>query len=168
MLQNNFNLNDKKVNYLIHGQPLCYKYEIPNAWFVIIRYENELEHNFERLKWLKKKYYFRKNKGVFKNYTNAYSPKINFYCFGFGIWKIVKKFRINFVNVKLPDVEIKEIPLKIESRFQIKKPLLRFEINKSIFPKPFFKKNTFSILNKECKIKACNDYQEYKQNYKTN
>ena len=168
MSQEKFIMNDKKVNYLIHGQPLSYRYEIPNAWFVVIRYENELAHNFERLKWFKKKYYFKKNKGVFENYTNSYSPKIEFYCFGFGIWKIVKHFKVNFVNVKLPDLEIKEVPLKLESRFQIKKPLLRFEINKIIFSKTFFKKNTFSILNKECKIKVCNDYEEYKQNYKTN
>jgi hypothetical protein len=133
MAQNNFNLNDKKVNYLIHGQPLSYKYEIPNAWFVIIRYENQLVHNFERVKWLKKRYYLKKNKGIFENYTNAYSPKITFYCFGFGIWKIEKNFKVNFVNVKLPDLEIKEAPVKLNAIFTIKKPLLRFEINKRIF-----------------------------------
>ena len=168
MSENKFKINDKKVNYLIHGQPLSYRYEIPNAWFVVIRYENELAHNFERLKWLKKKYYLKKNKGVFENYTNANSPKIIFYCFGFGIWKITKNYKVNFVNVKLPDLEIKEMPLKLGSRFQIKKPLLRFEINKRIFSKTFFQKNTFTISNQECKITAYNDYEIYKQNYKTN
>ena len=168
MSQEKFIMNDKKVNYLIHGQPLSYKYGIPKAWFVVIRYENELAHNFERLKWLKKKYYLKKNKGVFENYTNANSPKIIFYCFGFGIWKIIKNYKVNFVNVKLPDLEIKEMPLKLGSRFQIKKPLLRFEINKRIFSKTFFKKNTFTISNKEFKIIAHNDYEIYKQNYKTN
>jgi hypothetical protein len=156
------------VNYLIHGQLLSFKYEIPDAWFVVIKYENELAHNFERLKWLKKKYYLRKNKGVFENFTNAYSPLIEFYCFGFGIWKIVKKLRINFINVASPDLKIKNLPLKMESRFQIKKPLLHFEISKKIFSKIFFRKNTFSILNNECRISQYNDYQEYKQNYKIN
>ena len=165
---NKFLLNNNLENYLIHGQRLSYRYEIPNAWFVVIRYENELAHNFERLKWLKKKYYLKKNKGVFENYTNANSPKIIFYCFGFGIWKITKNYKVNFVNVKLPDLEIKEVPLKLESRFQIKKPLLRFEINKRIFSKTFFQKNTFTISNQECKITAYNDYEIYKQNYKTN
>jgi len=168
MSQNKFLLNNNLENYLIHGQLLSYRYEIPKAWFVIIRYENELAHNFERLKWFKKKYYFKKNKGVFENYTNSYSSKITFYCFGFSIWKIVKNFKVNFVNVKLPDLEIKEVPLKLESRFQIKKILLHFEINKKNFSKTFFKKNTFSILNKEVKIAAYNDYDKYKQNYKTN
>ncbi len=168
MPQNKFNINDKKVNYLIHGQPLSYKYEIPDAWFIIIRYENELAHNFERLKWLKKKYYFKKNKGVFENFTNAYSPLIEFYCFGIGIWKIEKKLKVNFINVASPDLKIKELPFKMKSRFQIKKPLLNFEINKRIFSKTFFKKNTFSILNTEVKIAAYNDYDKYKQNYKTN
>jgi hypothetical protein len=168
MSQNKFLLNNNLENYLIHGQPLSYKYEIPNALFVVIKYENELEHNFERLKWYKKKYYFKKNKGVFENYTNAYSPKINFYCFGFGIWKIEKKIKVNFFNVKLPNLEIKEESLKLITKFKIKKPLLRFEINKTIFSKTFFQKHTFSILNKECKIRAYNDYKEYKQNYKTN
>ena len=168
MSQNKFLLNNNLENYLIHGQPLSHRYEIPKAWFVIIRYENELAHNFERLKWLKKKYYLKKNKGVFENYTNANSPKIIFYCFGFGIWKITKNYKVNFVNVKLPDLEIKEVPLKLGSRFQIKKPLLRFEINKRIFSKTFFQKNTFTISNQECKITAYNDYEIYKQNYKTN
>ena len=115
MSQNKFLLNNNLENYLIHGQPLCYRYEIPTARLVVIRYENELAHNFERLKWFKKKYYFKKNKGVFENYTNSYSPKIEFYCFGFGIWKIVKNFKVNFVNVKLPDLEIKEVPTKPSS-----------------------------------------------------
>lgn len=168
MSQEKFIMNDKKVNYLIHGQPLSYRYEIPNAWFVVIRYENQLVHNFERLKWYKKKYYFKKNKGVFENYTNAYSSKIIFYCFGFGIWKIEKKFKVNFVNVKLSDTEIREVPLKLNTIFTIKKPLLRFEINKRSYFKTFFKKNTFSILNKEWKVRAYNNYEEYKQNYKTN
>ena len=168
MSQNKFLLNNNLENYLIHGQPLSYRYEIPKAWFVVIRYENELAHNFERLKWFKKKYYFKKNKGVFENYTNSYSPKIEFYCFGFGIWKIVKNFKVNFVNVKLPDLEINEVPLKLESRFQIKKTLLHFEINKRFFSKTFFKKNTFLVLNTEVKIAAYNDYDKYKQDYKTN
>lgn len=168
MYQNKFLLNNNLENYLIHGQHLAYRYEIPNAWFVIIKYENQLVHNFERVKWLKKKYYLKKNKGIFENYTNAYSPEITFYCFGFAIWKIVKNFKVNFVNVKLPYLEIKEKPLKLESRLQIKKPLLRFEINKMIFSKTFFQKNTFTISNKECKIIAYNDYEIYKQNYKTN
>lgn len=168
MPQNRFNINDKKVNYLIHGQLLSYRYEIPDAWFIIIRYENELAHNFERLNWLKKKYYFKKNKGVFENFTNAYSPLIEFYCFGFGIWKIEKKLKVNFINVALPDLKIKELPFKMKSRFQIKKPLLHFEINKKIFSKTFFKKNTFSILNKECKMLDYNDYDKYKKDYKTN
>ena len=93
MSQEKFIMNDKKVNYLIHGQPLSYKYEIPKAWFVVIRYENELVHNSERLKWFKKKYYLKKNNGVFENFTNAYSPIITFYCFGFGIWKFTKNFK---------------------------------------------------------------------------
>ena len=168
MSENKFKINDKKVNYLIHGQPLSYRYEIPNAWFVVIRYENELAHNFERLKWFKKKYYFKKNKGVFENYTNSYSPKIEFYCFGFGIWKIVKNFKVNFVNVKLPDLEIKQASLKLTSKFKIKKPLLYLEINKRSFSKTFFKKNTFPVLNTEVKIAAYNDYEKYKQDYKTN
>ena len=168
MLQNKFLLNNNLENYLIHGQPLSYRYEIPAAWFVVIKYENELSHNFERLKWLKKKYYFKKNKGIFENFTNAYSPTIEFYCFGFGIWKIVKKFKVNFVNVKLSDIEIREVPLKLNIIFTIKKPLLRFEINKRSFLKTFLKKNTFLILNKEWKISAYNDYEKYKQNYKTN
>ena len=161
MSQNKFLLNNNLENYLIHGQQLSYRYEIPNAWFVIIKYENQLVHNFERVKWFKKKYYFKKNKGVFENYTNSYS-------FGFGIWKIVKNFKVNFVNVKLPDLEIKEVPLKLESRFQIKKILLHFEINKRSFLKTFLKKNTFSILNTEVKIAAYNDYDKYKKDYKTN
>ena len=163
-----FNINDNKVNYLIHGQMLSYKYEIPDAWFVVIRYENELKHNIERLKWFKKKYYFKKNKGVFKNYTNSYSPKITFYCFGFGIWKFTKYFKVNFVNVILPDLEIKEVPLKMKSRFQIKKPILNLEINKMMFAKTSFKNDTFCILNKECKIIAFDDYEKYKQDFKTN
>ena len=168
MSQEKFIMNDKKVNYLIHGQPLSYKYEIPKAWFVVIRYENELVHNWERLKWFKKKYYLKKNKGVFENFTNSNSPKIEFYCFGFGIWKIVKDFKVNFVNVKLPDIEIKEVPLKLEYQFQIKKTLLNFEINKQIFSKIFIIKNSFTITNKECKIIAYNDYEQFKQDYKTN
>ena len=168
MSQNKFLLNNNLENYLINGQLLSYRYEIPNAWFVIIKYENQLVHNFERVKWLKKKYYLKKNKGIFENYTNAYSPKITFYCFGFGIWKIVKNFKINFVNVKLPDLEIKEASVKLNTIFTIKKPLLRFEINKRSFLKTFLKKNTFLILNKEWKISAYNDYEKYKQNYKTN
>jgi hypothetical protein len=168
MSQNKFLLNNNLENYLIHGQPLSYKYEIPNAWFVVIKYENELERNFERLKWYKKKYYFKKNKGVFENYTNAYSPIVTFYCFGFGIWKIVKNFKVNFVNVKLPNLEIKETSLKLTPKFKIKKPLLHFDINKKIFAKTFFKKNTFPVLNREVKIAAYNDYEKYKQDYKTN
>lgn len=168
MSQNKFLLNNNQENYLIHGQPLSYRYEIPNAWFVVIRYENELTHNFERLKWIKKKYYFKKNKGVFENYTNSYSPKIEFYCFGFGIWKFTKNFKVNFVNVKLPEIEIKEVPLKLNYQLQIKKTFVRLEINKRIFLKTFFKKNTFSVLNKECKIIANNDYAIFKQKYKTN
>ena len=168
MAQNKFLLNNNLENYLIHGQTLTYRYEIPNAWFVVIKYENELALNFERLKWWKKKYYFKKNKGVFENYTNAYSPKIIFYCFGFGIWKIEKRFMVNFFNVKLPDLEIKELPLKIDTKFKTKKNLVRFEINKRIFSKTFFKQITFSIKNKEFKVTAYNDYEEYKQNYKTN
>ena len=167
MAQNNFNLNNKKVNYLIHGQSLSYKYEIPNAWFVVIKYENELAHNFERLKWLKKKYYFKKNRGVFENFTNAFSPKITFYCFGLGIWKITKNLKVNFVNVKLPFFEIKEEPLKMAASFQIKKALLDFDINRRFFSKTFFSKNNFSILNKECRIVAYNDYEEYKKYYQT-
>ena len=66
MSQEKFIMNDKKVNYLIHGQPLSYKYEIPKAWFVVIRYENELVHNWERLKWFKKKYYLKKIKVFLK------------------------------------------------------------------------------------------------------
>ena len=65
MSQNKFLLNNNLENYLIHGQQLSYRYEIPNAWFVIIKYENQLAHNFERVKWLKKKYYIKKNKDVF-------------------------------------------------------------------------------------------------------
>ena len=161
-------INNKIVNYLIHGQPLSYKYRIPGALFVVIKYENEIIHNWERFKWFKKKYYFKKNNGVFNNFTNAYSPKITFYCFGFGIWKFTKNLKVNFVNVKLPDIEIREVPLKLNTIFTIKKPLLRFEINKRIFSKTFLKKNNFSILNKEWKVRTFNDYEEYKQNYKTN
>lgn len=168
MSKERFECNNREANYLIHGQPLSYKYEIPNAWFVVIRYENELAHNFERLKWFKKKYYLKKNKGVFENYTNANSPKIIFYCFGFGIWKIIKKFKVNFVNVKLLDLEIKEVPLKMENQFKIYKPSLNFKIKKSFFSKIFFNKNTFLIVNNKCKIIAYNDYEQYKQNYKTN
>jgi hypothetical protein len=168
MSQNKFLLNNNLENYLIHGQLLSYRYEIPNAWFVIIKYENQLVHNSERVKWFKKRYYIKKNKGIFENYTNAYSPKITFYCFGFGIWKIVKNFKVNFVNVKLPDLEIKEAPVKLNTIFTIKKSSLYFEINKKIFSKTFFTKNIFLIKNKECKIIAYNDYKEYKQNYKTN
>jgi hypothetical protein len=96
---------------------------------------------------------------VFENYTNAYSPKIIFYCFGFGIWKIEKRFKVNFFNVKLPDLEIKELPLKIDTKFKTKKNLVRFEINKRIFSKTFFRKNNFSIKNKEFKFTAYNDYE---------
>ena len=168
MPQNKFLLNNNLENYLIHGQHLSYRYEIPNAWFVVIRYENELAHNFERLKWFKKKYYFKKNKGVFENYTNSYSPKIEFYCFGFGIWKIVKNFKVNFVNVKLPDLEIKESPLIMDTKFKIKKTLIHFKIKKSFFSKTFLKKNTFSVSNTEFKIIALHDYEQFKKYYKTN
>lgn len=168
MSNSKFLLNNKLRNYLIHGQPLYYKYEIPNAWFVVIRYENELAHNYERLKWLKKKYYFKKNRGVFENFTNAYSPIIEFYCFGFGFWKITKNFKVNFVNVKLPDLEIKCEPLKLENQFGINKPLLNFNIKKSNFSNIFFNKNTFSILSNEYKIKDFNDFEKYNQDYKTN
>jgi hypothetical protein len=64
MSQNKFLLNNNLENYLIHGQLLSYRYEIPNAWFVIIKYENQLVHNSERLKWFKKRCYL-KNKVVF-------------------------------------------------------------------------------------------------------
>ena len=70
--------------------------------------------------------------------------------------------------MKLPDLEIKEAPVKLNTIFTIKKPSLYFEINKKIFSKTFFTKNNFLIKNKECKIIAYNDYKEYKQNYKTN
>ena len=50
MPNESFNMNNNAVNYLIHGDLFSYKYEIPAAWFVIIRYESELTHNFERLK----------------------------------------------------------------------------------------------------------------------
>ena len=63
-LKINFLLNNNLENYLIHGQQLSYRYEIPNAWFVIIKYENQLIHNFELVNWFKKKYYL-KNKVVF-------------------------------------------------------------------------------------------------------
>ena len=59
MSNSKFLLNNKLRNYLIHGQTLYYKYEIPNAWFVVIKYKNEIAHNYERLKWLKKKYYLK-------------------------------------------------------------------------------------------------------------
>ena len=57
MSQNKFLLNNNLENYPIHRQQLSYRYEIPNAWFVIIKYENQLVHNFERVKWFKKRYY---------------------------------------------------------------------------------------------------------------
>lgn len=168
MPKQSFLINNKLVNYLIHGQPLSCEYRILGSLFVIIKYENELVHNWERIKWYKKKYYLKKNKGIFNNFTNAYSPRITFYCFGFGIWKITKEFKVNFVNINLPDLEIKELPFKLDTQFQIKKKPIHFGINKRIFSNTFFKKNTFSIQEKECKIKDYNDYELYRQNYKTN
>ena len=70
--------------------------------------------------------------------------------------------------MKLPDIEIKEAPVKLNTIFTIKKPSLRFEINKKIFSKTFFKKNNFLIINKECNLIAVNDYEKYKKDYKTN
>lgn len=163
-----FLINTKIVNYFIHGQPLSIKYEIPKAWIVVIKYENELLHNFERIKWFKKRYYLKRNKGVFENYTNAYYPKITFYCFGFGIWKIVKNFKVNFVNVKLPDLEIKLEPVKPFAKLKIKKASLFFEINKIAFSKKLLTNNNFSIKYNKCMLNAYNDYQEFKQNYRTN
>jgi hypothetical protein len=166
MPKQSFILNNNAVNYLIHGDLFSYKYEIPAAWFVIIRYERELTHNFERLKWWKKKYYLRKNKGVFETYTNAYSPKIEFYCFGLGFWKITKSFKVNFVNVKLPDLKIKVSPFKMENQFKVNHPLLHFKINKPIVSKTRFFNSTFSILNKDVNIINTNDYNKFKQEYK--
>jgi len=168
MPKQSFILKNNAVNYLIHGDLFSYKYEIPAAWFVIIRYETELDHNFERLKWWKKKHYLRKNKGVFEAYTNAYSPKIDFYCFGLGFWKITANFKVNFVNVKSPDFQIKDMPLKKDTLFQLKKPLLHFEINKPILSRTFCHKNTFSIVDNKFKLKDLNDFEQFKQQYKPN
>ena len=166
MPKQSYILNNNAVNYLIHGDLFSYKYVIPAAWFVIIKYESELAHNYERLKWWKKKYYLRKNKGIFENHTNAYSPKIEFYCFGYSFWKITKNFKVNFVNVKLPDFEIKDMTLKKHTLYQLKKPLLHFEINKTIISRIFCHKNTFSIVNNKLKIMDSNDFEQFKQQYK--
>ena len=168
MRKETFLFNNKELNYLIHGQPLSCQYKIPGALFVVVRYEKELNHNTQRLKWLNKKFYFMKSRGVFNTLTNAYSPKIEFYCFGLGIWKITKNLKVNFVNVKLPELKIEDKPLNLQSPFQIKKTRLQFELNKRLFSNLFFKKNTFSTIKKECQIKEYNDYELFKQNYKTN
>ena len=163
-----FIMNNKLVNYLIHGQLVTCRYEIPTAWFVIIQYETELTHNFERSKWWKKKHYLRKNKGVIEYKTNAYSPKIKFYCFGLGIWSITKKFKVNFVNVKTPDFTINQKPLHQKRQFKINRPLLHFEINKPILSKKMNFKNTFSIEHNNFQIKNLNDFELFKQEYKSN
>ena len=75
---------------------------------------------------------------------------------------------MNFVNVKLPNLEIKCEPLKLENQFGINKPLLNFKIKKSNFSNIFFNKNTFSILSNEYKIKDFNDFEKYNQDCKTN
>ena len=168
MRKETFLINNKELNYLIHGQPLSCQYKIPVALFVVVRYEKELNHNTQRLKWLNKKFYFLKSRGVFNTLTNAYSPKIEFYCFGLGIWKIIKNLKVNFVNVKLPDLKIEDKPLNLLSPFQIKTTRLHFELNKRFFSNVVFNKNSFSIIKKECQIKEYNDYELFKQNYKTN
>ena len=166
MPKESFNMNNNAVNYLIHGDLFSYKYEIPAAWFVIIKYESELAHNYERLKWWKKKYYLRKNKGIFKTHTNAYSPKITFYCFGLGIWSITKSFKVNFVNVKTPDLIINNEPLNQKQQFNVNRPFLHFEINKPLVSKARFFNSTFSILNKDVTIINTKDFDKFKQEYK--
>jgi len=110
MPKQSYTLNKKAINYLMHGDLFSYKYEIPAAWFVIIKYETELDHNFERLKWWKKKYYLRKNKGIIEFKINVYSPNIKFYCFGFGMWSITKYFKVNIINVKTPAFIVNQKP----------------------------------------------------------
>jgi hypothetical protein len=166
MPEHSFLINNKVVNYLIHGQPFTFRYQIEKCLFVVIHYNNELVHNRDRVKWLNKKYYIKKSEGVFTNVTNAFQPNITIYCFGFGIWKLKKPLNVNFVNLKTPDLRIKEKKLTINSQLEYRKPRINFELSKNLLSNLVIKNNSMTLLKNEIRLKDIHDFEHFKQNYK--
>lgn len=89
---------------------------------------------FLRLKKFYKKIYFKKNKGIFENLTNSYNPNLKIIALGFGFKVFRFRLKINFMNSKPPEIEVKPIkkPFVAQMKNHLKLPQFSLPaINKS-------------------------------------
>jgi len=89
---------------------------------------------FLRLKKFYKKIYFKKSKGIFENLTNSYNPNLKIIALGFGFKVFRFRLKINFMNSKPPEVEVKAIkkPVVAQINNHFKLPQFRLpSFNKS-------------------------------------
>jgi hypothetical protein len=85
----NFLLNGHNVGYLIHGQVFEMQYKISGCLFVIVSNKG------------KGMLQFRKAQGKYIGLSNAYSPNVSFWAFGFGIKRYTHRLKVNFMNTKI-------------------------------------------------------------------
>jgi len=96
-----FKLNKNPVNYLIHGQPMNYRFYFPYALFVIVYYKqlNQWYDFFKNFRILS-------NRSEYNGFTNAYNKDMYFICIGLHLGIVKKKFEINYVDVIPPAINI--------------------------------------------------------------
>jgi hypothetical protein len=96
-----FKLNKNPVNYLIHGQPMNYRFHFPFVLFVIVYYK-QLNDGYNFLK----NFRILSNRGEYKGVTNAYNKDMYFICIGLHLGIVKKRFEINYVDIIPPAIDL--------------------------------------------------------------
>ncbi|MFO0495333.1 MAG: hypothetical protein ACK50Y_07360 [Flavobacteriia bacterium] len=110
-LLQHLSFNGQKVEYLLHGQVFKLNYVFSRTLFVVVKYNNGTSF-FRR-------FYVKKASGTFENVTNAYSPQIIFFAFGWSIKRYKQQFKINFLNTIVREMRPRQLSSNVTQRMDV-------------------------------------------------